>query len=142
MGVRLIGFVLLLGGLWDLFTTFRGIADFFDLPVDPKINPAQFAFAVVVTMVVFGFVIASHLIWSLKSDDIPTLFLKGAWAVCVLIDLFTSWAGTKRFVFYGDDGGPIRGVGLLVVTALIVAASILLSKLLLAKDIRGKPFLF
>ncbi len=142
MGVRLIGCVLLLGGLWDLFTTFRGVADFFDLPTDPKTNPAQFIFAIVVTMVVFGFVIGTHLIWSLKSDDIPTLVLKAAWGVCILIDLFTSWEGTKRFVFYGNDDDAARGIGLGVVTALIVSSSILLSKLLLAKDIRGKPFLF
>jgi hypothetical protein len=141
MGVRLVIFALILGGLWDFFTTLRGVADFFDLPIDPKINPAQFTFGLIVTIVVSGFVLASHLIWNLKSDDVPTLLLKTAWGACIAIDLFTSWEGTKRYVFYGEDGDPARGIGLAVVTALIVSSSLLLSKLLLAKDISGKPFL-
>jgi hypothetical protein len=141
MGVRVVTIVLFLGALWDYFTTFRGVADFFDLPTNPNINPAQFTFGLAVTTMIFGFVIASHLIWNLKADDLPTLLLKVAWVTCIAIDLFTSWDGTKRFVFYGDDGDAARGIGLAVVTALIVTSSLLLSKLLLARDISGKPFL-
>ncbi len=141
MGVRLVTIILILGGVWDFLTTLRGVADFFDLPLDPKFNPAQFTFGLVVTMVIFGFVLASHLIWNLKSNDFPTHLLKAAWAACIAIDLFTSWEGTRRFVFDGDDTDPARGIGLALVTALIVSSSLLLSKLLLAKDISGKAFL-
>ncbi len=142
MGVRLVAVGLILGTLWDLLTTFRGVADFFDLPLDPNINPSQFAFGLVVTMVIFGFVIATHLIWNLNSSDAPALVLKAAWGACIVIDLFTSWEGTKHFVFYGDDGDAVRGLGLAVVTALIVSSSIFLSKLLLAGEGGNKPLLF
>jgi hypothetical protein len=131
-----------IGAIWDVFTTFLGIAQFFDLPIDAKLSPAQFTFTLVVTLVVFGFVIASHLIWSLKSDDIVALILKAAWGVCVVIDFITSWWGTKRFVFPDSQNDFGQAGGLLVITFLVVSASILLSRLLLAKDIRGKPFLF
>jgi tryptophan-rich sensory protein len=131
MGLRLVALGLILGALWDVFTTFHGVAAFFDLPMDPKINPAQFAFGLVVTMVVFGFVMATHLIWTTKAEETPALLLKAAWAVCIAIDLFTSWQGTKSYVFYGDEGDAARDIGLAVVTALIVSSSIFLSRLLL-----------
>src|SRR5271157_286651 len=89
--VRLVILVLILGGAWDFVTTLYGVADFFDLPVNPKINPTQFMFGVAVAVVVFSFVLATHLIWSLRSDDTPTHLLKAAWATCIAIDLFTSW---------------------------------------------------
>jgi tryptophan-rich sensory protein len=133
MGVRIVSILLVLGSLWTLFTTFRGVSDYFDLPVDPKINPAQFAFGLMVTLVVFGFVVATQLIWNLKADDVPALVLKAAWAVCVLIELLTSFEGTTRYVFQGDDSDAIRGVGLAVVTALVVSSTMFLSRLLLAK---------
>ena len=126
---------LVLGALWDLFTTFHGVSYYFDLPMNPKINPAQFFFALAVTMVVFGFVIATHFIWSVKQDDTPMLILKAAWALCIVLDLVTSWEGTSHYVFYGDDGDPVRGLGLALVTALIVSSSIFLSRLVLAKDV-------
>jgi hypothetical protein len=131
MGVRFVVAVcLFLAALWDLFTTFYGVSYFFDLPMNPNINPAQFIFALAVTMVVFGFVIATHLIWDLKRDGAPTLILKAALLTCIAIDLITAWEGTKRFVFYGDEGDAARGVGLAVVTVLIVSSTILLPQLL------------
>jgi hypothetical protein len=142
LGVWLVALVLALAASWDAFTTFIGVAEFFDLAMAAKINPAQFTFALIVTVVVFGFVISSHLIFSFKSDDVTILLLKIAWFLCLVIDLYTSWLGTKRYVFYDDASEPGRYAGLVLVTFLIVASSVLLSKLLLAKDIRGKPFLF
>ena len=142
MGVLLVAIGLIAGTLWDVFTTFYGVTAYFDLPMNPDVNPAQFAFAAAVTAVVFGFVIATHLIWKLPHDGPPSLLLKGAWAACVAIDLVTSWEGSRRFVFYGDDGDAVRGVGLAVATALIVSSTIFLSRLILAKDVHTKPFLF
>jgi tryptophan-rich sensory protein len=141
MGVRAVAVVLFLGALWDLVTTFRGLAFFFDIPFQPRINPAQFTFGVVVTLVVFGFVLSSHLIWKMSGDDVPTMLLKAAWGICIAVDLYTSWEGTRHFVFYGDDNDPARTIGVAVVSALIVVSTMLLSKLLLASDISGKPFL-
>lgn len=136
MGIRLVLIVpLLLTALWDLYTTFRGVADFFDLPTNPSINEGQFAFGVVITLTVFGFVIASQLFWNANLHDAPGLLLKAAWASCVAIDLYTAWAGTKRVVFYDDDD-PAKGFGIAVAAALIVASTILLSKILLDKDFR------
>jgi hypothetical protein len=131
--------LLLLGSGWDLYTTFLGISDFFDLPTNPDINPGQFIFAVVVTIIVFGFVLLSHLISHIKSHDTAALLLKAAWATCIAIDLYTSWEGTRRLIFYGDDD-PAKAFGIAVVAALIVASTMLLSQLLLDKDMRSKLF--
>jgi tryptophan-rich sensory protein len=133
VGVRLVVFGLVIAALWDLFTTFHGVSAYFDLPMNPKINPAQFIFGLIVTIVVFGFVFATHYIWSLEPGDGPALLLKAAWAICVAINLITSWEGTKRFIFYGDEGDPARDAGLAIVTALIVSSAIFLSKLLFSK---------
>lgn len=141
MGMLLIVIGLTVGALWDVFTTFYGVTSYFDLPMDPDVNPAQFAFAAAVTAVVFGFVIATHLIWKLEHKDVPSLLLRAAWAACVAIDLVTSWEGTRRFVFYGEDGDAARGMGLAVASALIVSSTIFLSRLILSKEIHSKPYL-
>jgi hypothetical protein len=137
MRLILIVIPLVLGAAWDLYTTFTGVSDFFDLPTNPAINGGQFAFGVVITCTIFGFVIASQLFWNANLHDAPGLLLKAAWAVCIAIDLFTSWAGTKRIVFYDDDD-PAKGFAMAVAAALIVASTILLSKLLLDKNFRAK----
>jgi hypothetical protein len=142
VGIWLVAIVLCLGTLWNAFTVFYGSADFFDLAMNPSINPTQFTFAIMITLLVLGFVIGSHIIMNLKSDDVLGLFLKAAYGLCVLIDALASWDGTRRFVFYGDYSGAFQEIGLVLVTVLVVASTILLSKLLLGKDIRGKPFLF
>ncbi len=104
IGVKFVGAGLFVGALWDLFTTFYGVASYFDLPMNPRVNPEQFVFAVVVTVVVFGFVIATHIVWTMGDDaGVLPLLLKAAWAICVGIDLISSWEGTKYFVFSGDD---------------------------------------
>jgi tryptophan-rich sensory protein len=133
-GVRVVAIVLVLGALWDLFTTFYGLAAYFDLPLNPRINPVQFTFAMVLTAIVFGFVIATQLIWTMKHDDLTGQVLKAAWGVCVAINLITSWQGTKHYVFYGDDGDAARGVGLALATALTVLSTIFLSRLVIGKD--------
>lgn len=134
--------MLLIGAAWGAFTTFLGVAGFFDLATSTKMNPVQFLFAFVLTTVIFGFVIASHIVWSFKSDDIPTLMMKVAWMLCVLIVFYAALRGTRQFVFGDGEVDIVQRSGLVLVTFLVVAASILLSKLLLAGDIRGKPFLF
>lgn len=142
MGVRLVTVALIAGALWNIFTTFCGITWYFDLPMDPQINPVQFTFALVLTALVFGLVIATHIIWNLKQDDLPALLLKAAWAVCIAVNLIASWQGTKLYVFYGDDGDAARGIGLALATAVTVTATIFLSRLVLDKAVRTKPFLF
>ncbi len=142
MGIKLVALIVALGALWDGFTTFRGVAEIFELATVAKINPFQFVFAIVVTLLVFGFVIATHLVWSFKSDDLVTLLLKLAWFVCLTVDLITSYIGTKYYVFDNSVDTSAKWLALLVVTFLITASSILLSRILLAKDIRGRPFLY
>lgn len=142
MGIKLVALIVGLGAFWDGFTTFRGVTDLFDLVTVTRINPFHVGFAFVVTMVIFGFVVATHLIWSFKSDDLVTLLLKVAWIICFAIDLYTSLIGTRYYVFNGAVDTPAKMLGLLLVTFLISASSVLLSRILLAKDIRGRPFLF
>ena len=40
-GIRLIAAVLFAGALWDLFTTFYGLAGYFDLPLNPASIPCS-----------------------------------------------------------------------------------------------------
>ncbi len=133
-GIRAVAIVLVAGAVWDLFTTFYGLARYFDLPLNPGINPVQFTFGLVLTAIIFGFVIATHLVWTMKGDDLMVQVLKAAWAACIAINLITSWQGTKHFVFYGDDGDAARGIGLALATALTVASTIFLSRLVMGKE--------
>jgi hypothetical protein len=142
MGIKLVAFIVSLGALWDGFTTFRGVADVFDLASGQRINAIQFTFTLIVTLVILGFVVATHLIWSFKTEDPVTLLLKGAWVLCFIIDLYTSLIGTSYYVFNNEIDSSVKAIALIVVTFLISASSVLLSRILLAKDIRGKPFLF
>ncbi len=142
MSVRAVAILLFVGTVWNAISSFLGIAAFFDLAINFRINPTQFVFGVVVTALVLVFVIASHMIWSLKSDDIPSVILKGFWGICALANICASWQGTANFVYYEGDVTIFRGAGLFVVSALIVASTMLLSKLMLGSDIKGKPFLF
>ena len=95
----------------------------------------QFTFGLVLTAIVFGFVLATHLIWTMKHDDLMAQVVKAAWMVCIAVNLITSWQGTKHFVFYGDDGDAARGFGLALATALTVSSTIFLSRLVLGKDL-------
>ena len=135
MGVLLVKIVLAVGAAWNFFTTLYGLASYFDLPLDPGINSVQFTFAMVLTAVVFSFVIATHLILTMKHQDLTVMLLKAAWGACVAIDLIASWQGTKHYVFYGDDGDAARAVGLALATALTVSSTIFLSRLVLGKDL-------
>ncbi len=130
MNSRPIAAALIIVAIWDFFAVFRGIGYYFDLPSNPNLNAAQFGFGLVVTALVFGFVIATKYIWSLKGDDIPILVLKSAWVVCVGINLVAAYEGTSRYVFSGDEQDGMRTVGLAVVTALVVSATIFMSFLL------------
>jgi hypothetical protein len=137
MNVQLLAIPLLAPAFWNLYTTFRGLADFFDLPTNPSINPGQFAFGVVATVIVIGFVVASRLIWSVASDDPPVLLLKAASVICILVDVGASWIGTKRVISFDDDD-PGKAFGLALVIALVVLSKIGLSTLLFDSGIGGR----
>ncbi len=128
MNGQLLAIPLLIPVLWNIYTTFRGIADFFDLPTHPSINPGQFAFGIVITIIVTSFVIAIRAIWS-APDAAPFLMLKAASVVCVAIDVAASWVGTKHVISFDDDD-PGKAFGLALVVALIVLSKIALSTLL------------
>ncbi len=129
MNGQLLAIPLLAPAIWNLYTTFRGISDFFDLPTHPSINPGQFAFGIVITIIVIGFVIGSRLIWSTAPDDTPGLLLKIASVICILIDVGASWIGTKRVISFEDDD-PGKALALALVIALVVLSKIGLSTLL------------
>lgn len=136
MNVQLLAIPLLAPAFWNLYTTFRGLSDFFDLPTNPSINPGQFAFGIVVTIIVIGFVIASRLIWSVPSDDPPVLLLKAASVICIAIDVGASWIGTKRVISFDDDD-PAKNFALALVIALVVLSKIGLSTILFDKHNSG-----
>ena len=128
MNVQLLAIPLLAPVFWNIYTTFRGLSDFFDLPTHPSINPGQFAFGIVVTIIVIGFVVASRAIWS-SPDEAPFLLLKVASVVCIAIDVAASWVGTKHVISFEDDD-PGKAIGLALVIALVVLSKIGLSTLL------------
>ncbi len=137
MSIRLLVMIPLLPPvLWNFFTTYRGLTDYFDVPRNPSINPGQFIFGVIVAIIVLGFVIASHVILNWKSVDPPVLFLKAACVVCILVNVAALWEGTRRIIQFEDED-PGKQFALALVVALIVASTVLLSKLLLENDKGG-----
>jgi len=133
---RLLYLILVPIALWDVYTTYLGVSYFFDLPTNPDINPGQFVFGLVVTLIVFLFVVTTQFIHSLPAHGGPILILKGAWATAVAIDLYTAWDGTRRIVFYGEEDAA-KGVGVAIVAALIVTSTIFLSQLLLGRKAKA-----
>jgi hypothetical protein len=129
MNVRLLAIPLLAPVIWNIYTTFRGLSDFFDLPTHPSINPGQFAFGIVVTIIVIGFVVGSRAIWSFASEEAPFLLLKAASLICIVIDVAASWVGTKHVISFDYDD-PGKAFGLALVVALLVLSKIALSTLL------------
>jgi hypothetical protein len=139
LSVRLLAIALLAPVIWNIYTTFRGLSDFFDLPTHPSINPGQFAFGIVVTVIVSGFVIASRVIWN-SSDGALFPLLKAASVVCVAIDVAASWFGTKHVISFNYDD-PAKAFGLALVVAVVVLSMIGLSKLLFDGDNGDKALL-
>lgn len=130
--------VVSLGALWDGYTSFYGIAEFYDLVMGQS-EPMRFVFAGVAAVTIVGFMVATRLIWSgTESDNTISILLKVAWVVCFAIDLYTSFIGTRDFVFDGMAGGPANVFGLLIFSFLVTSSSVLLSQLITGKGIRKR----
>jgi hypothetical protein len=129
MNGQLLAIPLLIPVVWNLYTTFIGLSVIFDLPTHPSINPGQFAFAIIITTLVFIFVVASQLIWNFGSDDTLVLLLKAASILCIFFDVYASWIGTKWITSF-DDGDPGKAVGLAFVVVLAVLSKLGLSIIL------------
>jgi hypothetical protein len=131
-----------LGALWDGFTTFFGLVQIFNILGGDTVNPAQIIFAVVVSVVILGFLIATHVIWSFETDDVVTLILKGAWLVCLVLDCYTAYIGNKFLVFNDTLETPAHHLGLVIVTLLITISSILLSRIVMGRELRRRGYLY
>ncbi|MFP3920463.1 MAG: hypothetical protein ACLFPA_05440 [Dichotomicrobium sp.] len=130
--------VVSLGALWDGYTSFYGIAEFYDL-VTGTSAPMRFVFAGIAAITIVGFMIATRLIWSAaEPNNAITILLKTAWVVCFVIDLYTSFIGTRDWVFGGMAGGSANVMGLLVMSFLVTSSSVLLSQLITGKGIRKR----
>ncbi|MDX2264269.1 MAG: hypothetical protein NW215_04800 [Hyphomicrobiales bacterium] len=138
----IIALIIGLGALWDGFTTLFGIDEILGVFSAREVNPIKATFAVVVSLVVFGFMMATHWIWTFTADDLITLLLKVAWFLCFGIDLYTSVRGNSYYVFDNNVDTSAEVLGLILVTFLITTSTILMSRLLLAKDARGNKYLF
>jgi hypothetical protein len=138
----IIGTIIGLGALWDGFTTFFGIVQIFNIMGGDVINPMQILFAIVVSLVISGFLVATHLIWTFETDDLVTLILKGAWSVCLVLDCYTAYIGNKYFVFANNLETTAHHFGLVIVTLLITISSILLSRIVMAKEMRRRGYLY
>lgn len=135
ISARLVIIPLLVPVLWNLYTTFRGLADFFDLPTYPS-SGGQWAFGIGGTIFVIGFVVASRMIWRFASEDAPVLLLKAACVFCIVINIGASWIGTKRIVLFEADD-PARTIALALVVALVILSTVGLSTLFFDKH--NKP---
>lgn len=135
MNVNLIAIPLLIPVFWNVYTTFLGLSDLFDLPTNPSINPGQFAFAIIVTTLVLLFVLSTKLIWSLGSDDTLAGLLKAATVLCIAFDVFASLLGTKRIISF-DEADPGKTVGLAFIVVLVVLAKVALSYILFQSNSR------
>ncbi len=138
----IVALIIGLGALWDGFTTLFGIDEVLMIFSADPVNPIKAAFAVIVSLVVFGFMIATHWIWTFTSEDLITLLLKIAWFLCFAIDLYTSVRGNSYYVFDNKVDTGAEQFALIIVTFLITTSTILMSRLLLAKDSRGNNYLF
>jgi hypothetical protein len=131
-----------LGALWDGFTAFFGIAQIFGILNDGPINPLQVIFAAVVSMVILGFLVATHIIWSYEGDDLVSLILKGAWVVCLVLNCYTAYIGNKHFVFGSDGLNGSHQFGLVIITLLITLSAILLSRIMMMREMRRRGYLY
>jgi len=130
--------VVSIGAFWDGYTSFYGIAEFYDLILSDA-SPMRYAFAGVAAATIVGFMIATRLIWSgTEPNNTITILLKSAWVVCFVIDLYTSFIGTRDWVFGGMAGGAANVFGLLVISFLVTSSSVLLSQLITGKGIRKR----
>ncbi len=136
--MRALIFVVALGALWDGYTSFYGIAEFYDLVLGES-DPMRFVFAAIAAITIVGFMVATRLIWSgAEANNTISVLLKVAWVVCFAIDLYTSFIGTRDFVFDGMAGGTANVLGLLIMSFLVTSSSVLLSQLITGKGIRKR----
>ena len=136
--MRVLIVVVALGALWDGFTSFYGIAEFYDLVVGQS-DWRQIVFALIAAITIVGFMVATRLIWSgAEANNTIPILLKVAWVVCFVIDLATSFIGTQDFVFKGMAGGPANVLGLLIISFLVTSSSVLLSQLITGRGIRKR----
>lgn len=127
-----------LGALWDGFTTYFGIVEIFNI----QDNPLQIIFAVVVAVVILGFLLSTHLIWTFETDDVVTIVLKAAWVICLVLNCYTAYIGNKLFVFDNKLPTGAHQFGLIIITLLITISSILLSRMIMAKQLRKRGYLY
>lgn len=136
--MRVLIVVVSFGALWDGYTSFYGIAEFYNLIMSDA-GPMRYAFAGVAAVTIVGFMIATRLIWSsTEPNNSITVLLKVAWVVCFVIDLYTSFIGTRDWVFDGMAGGPANVFGLLIFSFLVTSSSVLLSQLITGRGIRKR----
>jgi len=136
--MRVLIVVVSLGALWDGYTSFYGIAEFYDLVMGDS-EFRRFVFAGIASITIVGFMVATRLIWSgVEVNNTITILLKVAWVVCFVIDLATSFIGTRDWIFGGMAGGPANVLGLLIFSFLVTSSSVLLSQLITGRGIRKR----
>lgn len=121
-------FIIGLGALWGGFTTLVGIVQIFDVVGLHGVFVSQLVFAGVASIVILGFLISTHSIWTFERDDLISLTLKAAWVLCLVLDFYTVYMGNKAYVFGGRLETPAHFFGLLIITVLTTMSSVLLSR--------------
>jgi len=138
----ILAFIIGLGAMWDGFTTFVGIIQIFNITGLHGVEVTQLIFAAVVSIVILGFLISTHIIWTFERDDLISLSLKAAWVLCLVLDFYTAYIGNKAYVFGGKLETPAHSFGLLIITVLITMSSVLLSRIIMVRTVRGRSYLY
>jgi hypothetical protein len=130
--------VVSIGALWDGYTSFFGIAEFYELLTNNQ-DVRRLIFAGVAATIIVGFMVATRLIWSsAEKNNAITMLLKGAWVICFLIDLYTSYVGTRYYIFGDMVESGADMVGLVLVSFLVTSSSVLLSQLITGRGIKKR----
>jgi hypothetical protein len=121
--LRVIPIILVLFSVWTAFTVYFGLSDLFSERMSSIVLiPISFA--------IFLFLISSHLLLSMASQDIVAIFLKLIWASTFVLSIFGAYLGNKQIIH--------SGVGVsLILSAISVLSVIILSRLLLEPNTRG-----
>jgi hypothetical protein len=113
-----------------LYSIWIAIAEFFDLSPEMSISSTRFVFAMIITLVVFSFLIGSPIFWRSKLDTMADLTSKAAWAICIGVALFACWQAEEM-------ASPAKGffdaLAHAVTASIAVASAIELSKIFLTK---------
>ncbi len=142
--MRILLGVLIVGFIWDLVTSFLGIAGLLGISDLNKGNIGIYMTAIVGSGLILGLSISAKNIWSESPKDEIYLVLKVVHVTAIIFDAYTSFLGTAQNILLHDSRTAFLTIGfaevwemtnfeqkiaLLFVTVLVTMSPIALSRL-------------